>query len=176
MRNPHLGPILYDDCPKEIEESLALLSILEEFYLFITSGEMKNLRKTIEAFCFYSQTLLKGEPFPSSLQKMGRFLMMIECNQSIASREWKELFHSFFLELFPFFQRMKQNENLLFYLLEHRIPFNAFLGEKMVEKLLLRLFPEGKSSIRNILFQEYEKRGFSFMIEKSERLLQDVIL
>jgi hypothetical protein len=181
MRNPYLGPTFSDTQSEETQKSLAILSILEEFSILISEPtDFKKIRTTMEAFCFYFKVLLKvskvkQEAITPILQRMYQLVTIIQWNKSSFLSEYEPILQSFFSALFPFFEEIKTNENLLFYLLEKRESFNQFLGKNRIDMMISNLFPEGKPEIQKILLENYAKRGFHNMLEKCDSLVETII-
>lgn len=83
-----------------------------------------------------------------------------------------EKFRSFFHMLFPAIEEMKENENLLMFLIEKKESFNQFIGDRSVERLLSSLFPGGIHDLKELIFQGYAKRGFSHIFEEQKHLIE----
>lgn len=96
-------------------------------------------------------------------------------------RTWKELIQTtqthlkeLFDFLFPFFQEFRQDENLLFLLIEQKEPLNQYLGHQAVEAVLAHLFPQGACSLREALYNGYARRGFLDFYSRNEELIESV--
>ncbi|HEX2582997.1 MAG TPA: hypothetical protein VHL30_02660, partial [Chlamydiales bacterium] len=76
--------------------------------------------------------------------------------------------------LFPFFAEAKSDENVLFYLIEHKDLLNRFLYPKKVETLLSQLYRSGPTHLRAILCEGYTRRGFSDFYAKHESLIESI--
>lgn len=176
MKTPHLGPTFAKTMLPTTQGVLSILSILEEYCLFMEGSS--SLQQLFTSCCSYIPILLQEEaqtaahPLEKSLQEIHSLL-----GKNLLSPKEEDrticapYFRSLFLELYPFFEKCKKNENLLLYLLEHQSKLDAFLGEKMVKNLLTRLFPEGKMAIQTILISKYAARGFTEIVQKCNELL-----
>ena len=82
----------------------------------------------------------------------------------------EDLFHS----LFPFFEEYREDENLLFLLIEQKEKMNQYLGSRALETLLSRLFPQGPATFRAALYNGYERRGFLDFYARNEELIDTV--
>ncbi len=76
--------------------------------------------------------------------------------------------------LIPYFEEAKSDENVLFYLIEHRDEFNDVLEPKKIEDLLCHLYPSGPAHLRAILCEGYTRRGFGEFYAKHEALIDSI--
>lgn len=88
----------------------------------------------------------------------------------ISQRKIKELFDLFF----NFLQEFKQDENLLFLLIEQKEALNQYLGQRAVESILSRLFPQGACALREAIYNGYARRGFLDFYARNEELIESV--
>ena len=80
----------------------------------------------------------------------------------------------FYENLLPFFEESKSDENVLFYLIEHRELFNQILFPRKIEDLLSHLYPAGPAHLRAILCEGYTRRGFGEFYAKHEALIDSI--
>jgi len=80
----------------------------------------------------------------------------------------------FYETLLPFFEESKSDENVLFYLIEHREIFNQILFPRKIEDLLSHLYPAGPAHLRAILCEGYTRRGFGEFYAKHEALIDSI--
>ncbi|MCC6128234.1 MAG: hypothetical protein IT584_03430 [Chlamydiae bacterium] len=88
----------------------------------------------------------------------------------VSKEKLRELFDLFFV----FFQEFRQDENLLFLLIEQKEPLNQYLGQRAVESILSRLFPQGVCTLREAIYNGYARRGFLDFYARNEELIESV--
>jgi hypothetical protein len=86
----------------------------------------------------------------------------------------EETLKDFYHALLPFFEEARSDENVLFYLIEHREQFNSILNPKKIEDLLCHLYPTGPAHLRAILCEGYNRRGFGEFYAKHESLIDSI--
>ncbi len=118
--------------------------------------------------------------FSSKPQSLQRENIPLEASKGIFAA-WNELIQTtqtylkeLFVCLFPFFQEFRQDENLLFLLIEQKEPLNQYLGHQAVEAVLAHLFPQGTCSLRETLYNGYARRGFLDFYSRNEELIESV--
>lgn len=91
-------------------------------------------------------------------------------SKKIVIRHLQKIF--FFLE--PFIERCKNNENLIFFLLQHREEIEQLIENNYLRKLLLKLHPNGLTELGEKLCDNYHHRGFYFIIPQLKLLLAKI--
>ena len=79
-----------------------------------------------------------------------------------------------FLSMEPFIERCKDNENLIFFLLQHREEIDQLVQENYLCTLLLKLHPHGLMDLGEKLCDNYHHRGFYFLIPQLKLLLAKI--
>ena len=142
------------------------------FFPFDWSYETGCLNKIHE----HSQLL--GSAFPHLAKEVELFdfhlnhLITIVAQCKKAAKELpfdllKEHLKKIFLLLERFIQECRESESLILFLLEHQKEIETF---EDLQKLLLRIFPEGLDHSRTLLMQNHAKRGFTSLLPDIERL------
>jgi hypothetical protein len=80
----------------------------------------------------------------------------------------------FFSALTPFLKEARCDENVLIYLIENKDKLNSFLGERQIEELLQRFFPEGHAQMRAAIFEGFTRRGFTSFLTSVEPLIDAI--
>lgn len=80
----------------------------------------------------------------------------------------------FYEALLPFFEESRSDENVLFYLIEHKNIFNQILSPTKIEDLLKHMYPAGPAHLRAILCEGYTRRGFGEFYAKHEELIDSI--
>jgi hypothetical protein len=120
-----------------------------------------------DAVLSFRQKLLSWKrKFPESTT------MVSETNSLCKSLE--EKLKCFYEALTSYFEEAKSDENVLFYLIEHRTQLNEVLYPKKVEDLLCYLYPSGPAHLRAILCEGYTRRGFGEFYAKHEALIDSI--
>jgi hypothetical protein len=60
-------------------------------------------------------------------------------------------------------------EDVLFYLLQHRVLFDLLFPETTLSTLFLKMYPKGLEQVEQFLIRQYTKRGFDELIPKINR-------
>jgi len=173
-----------------------LASFLETWILSSLTGPLAPQEGILDRLSFYMTILAEASP----VDEEGKLLRHLESMKNNARKlkvdllwpkrshpasdaknvwqEWlkaseiqlRELFDLFFV----FFQEFRQDENLLFLLIEQKEPLNEYLGEQAVESLLYRLFPQGVCTLREAIYNGYARRGFLDFYVRNEELIESV--
>lgn len=83
----------------------------------------------------------------------------------------------FFDALFPFFEEARQDENVLFFLIERKAEINHILRASRpttLEHIFSRLYPTGPTYLHTILQEGYTKRGFSEFYAQHKTLIESI--
>jgi hypothetical protein len=169
---------------------------LEKFLLFSLWNPFAQKGSALDKLCFYSEILLQAskvseEKILAVLEEMRSSVLKVRSNLL----SWKKgpspykeilvqlssLFHDlqshlvgFFRHLTPFLQEARTDENVLLYLIENRDLLNQYLGSRMIEDLLHRLFPSGLSGLRTAICEGYTRRGFASYYANKEPLIDAI--
>lgn len=179
--------------PKEYAEISAKLEQLLRFSLDRPSDQRGG---TLDKLCYYCEILLQAskvgdEKILIILEEMRneileikskflpwkkKLLLREEMISSVTTLffELRQKLSSFFSTLNPFFEESRADENILFYLIEHREKFNRFLGARTIENLLNKLFPNGLCELHALLREGYTRRGFALFFAEQEPLLNAI--
>lgn len=76
-----------------------------------------------------------------------------------------------FLALEPFIEGCKENENLIFFLLQQKEEIDLLIHPKYLYAFLVRLHPTGLAELCEKLCDNYHHRGFYFLIPEIKRLI-----
>lgn len=91
----------------------------------------------------------------------------------------------FFDSLLPFFEEAKADENVLFYLIEHKFDINRILQQpfssaasvhhsQTIEQLFSHLYPSGPAHLRTILWEGYTRRGFTEFYAQHKTMIESL--
>jgi len=91
----------------------------------------------------------------------------------------------FFDALLPFFEEARADENVLFYLIEHKLEINKNLQQtyiadlsrprsQTIEHLLSHLYPSGPAHLRTILWEGYTRRGFTEFYAQHKTVIESL--
>lgn len=164
------------------------MDILQKLHSPLGHAMQTNLG-VLDKLCNYCEALVQnsqiGEDLldvADELKNTTYLLQTVVSRQirSIVSREnIDDLLHklsSALRALFPLlasiFQSSIDCESALFALVELKDVFNRHLGEKTVERLLEKLFPDGPDRLREFLSSRFEKRGFCDFCDRHEELFE----
>lgn len=178
------------------EELLSISRELEKFLLFSLENPFAQKGGSLDKLCFYCEILIQA----SNINDQGIPMILEEMRNSFLRTKgklliWKKMpvLHpldeilSYFLELYSdlhhkscrffnaltaYLQEARSDENVLFYLLEQREKLNSYLGNRVIEHLLIRFFPAGISQLRACLCEGYTRRGFASFFSKAEPLIE----
>jgi len=170
---------------------------LQKFLLFSLENPFSKKPGTLDKLCFYCEELLRASNVQER-EEIGNLLDLMR-DAALSFRalmlSWKrklppsfilltnmEHLHSvlnqrlreFFDALYPFFAEARSDENVLFFLIEHKEQLNRFLSPKKTETLLGRLYPAGPTHLRVILCEGYTRRGFSDFYAQHESLIESI--
>jgi hypothetical protein len=178
-------------------EMVSVSKQLEKFLLFSLNNPFSQNGGALDRLCFYCEVLLEfskveeRDPVRFHLEEMRS--AVLETRAKILS--WKRKIpdaeaiaaeveglctslegslSDFFLALFPFFAEARSDENVLFYLIEHRATINEAIYPEKVETILSRLYPSGPTHLRAILYEGYTRRGFGDFYAKHESLIDSI--
>jgi len=79
-----------------------------------------------------------------------------------------------FIALFPFLESHRHNENLLFFLLKKQKEITEMLPSETCKGLLLKLYPEGLEAIKKLVAENYQKRGFTSVLNEIQFLFKEL--
>jgi hypothetical protein len=190
-----MGEIGATENPMQEIEEISLQ--LQKFLLFSLENPFSKKPGTLDKLCFYCEELLRASNVLER-EEIGTLLDHMRdaalCFRAL-TLSWKrkmppsfilltnmEHLHSvlmqrlreFYDALYPFFAEAKSDENVLFFLIEHKAEFNRFLHPKKIETLLSRLYPSGPTHLRAILCEGYTRRGFSDFYLQHESLIESI--
>lgn len=172
-----------------------LASSLEVWLLSSLAGPLAPEEGILDRLSFYADILASGTPIDEGskllrhLESMkhdaGELRIDLLFSKSAQNRnardlwiEWiersKEKLKILFDLFFVFFQEFRQDENLLFLLIEQKERLNQYLGEQAVESILCRLFPQGVCTLRETIYNGYARRGFLDFYARNEELIESV--
>jgi hypothetical protein len=170
---------------------------LQKFLLFSLDNPFSKKPGTLDKLSFYCEELIRAsvtqqrDEIENLLDQMRdaalsfRALMIswkrklppsfilltnIEHLHSVLMQKLREFYEA----LHPFFVEARSDENVLFYLIEHKDLLNRFLHPKKIESLLCRLYPSGPAHLRAILCEGYTRRGFSDFYARHESLIESI--
>lgn len=187
-----------DSLAKHSESSLDIISDeLQKFLLFSMDNPFAKRAGTLDKLSYFSDELLNHSRIEirATLDTLLNHMRdaVLSFRQRVAI--WKRkapLFSTisidlyqlcqlltlrlkeFFQALLPFFEEAKSDENILFYLIEHRDAFNQIFSTKKIEDLLSQLYPTGPAHLRAILCEGYTRRGFGEFHAKQEALIDSI--
>jgi hypothetical protein len=168
---------------------------LEKVLLFSLENPFSQKGGSLDKLCFYCEILLQasnagGQEVPLILEEMRISVLKfksilvtwrrmpalhpIDSLSSLLSEFYSDIrpkLIRFFKALFPYLYEARGDENVVVCLLEKKELLNGYLGDKTIEKLLARLFPEGTPQLRKILSENYARRGFSSFFSQCEPLI-----
>lgn len=78
----------------------------------------------------------------------------------------------FFCSFSSFLKEARSDENVLIYLIEKKEKFNAHLGPRSIEDLLVSFFPAGLDQLRAAVFEGFTRRGFTQFLASVEPLIE----
>ena len=71
-------------------------------------------------------------------------------------------------------QQFREDENVLFFILRHKIHFDKLYGSRFVFKLLTRMYPKGLEEMRQHLAKNYARRGFENVLDPVNLLISEL--
>ena len=169
----------------------AIYNELDQWLLFSVEKPLSQKGGSIDNLCFYSEILIKNSTveeadIPMFLEslRLSAFRMKSKV-LSFHSRDKKGLIDALlaliqesknhlqqFFSTFPlFFEESREDENILFFLIEQKDKLNRHLGDRTVDKVLNRLFPKGPRELRAALYDGYARRGFLDFFAKHKALI-----
>lgn len=188
---------LLDQAENHIPTDLSdIYNQLEKFLLFSLDNPFTKNGGGLDKLCFYCESLLQASKISDDallliLEEMRNSILnvksrLVTWKKKLPSKEelqpnlaalYGELhkkFRAFFSSLSLFLHESRTNENILIYILEHRVQFNSYLGPRTIENLLCRLFPSGPCELRAAICEGYTRRGFTDFYAKQEPLLDAI--
>lgn len=72
--------------------------------------------------------------------------------------------------------RYRRDENVIFFLVRNYSVWNRLYNQKLILKLISRMYPGGLSELKNFLIKRYTKRGFDFLIPSIKKSIADMRL
>ena len=179
------------------KEMIATSKQLEKFLLFTMDNPFSQKGGTLDKLCFYCDVLCNASKVESqqSVQLLLEQMRSAVLSTRAKILSWKrkipevssilaeiELLctelnlrlREFFLALFPYFEEARSDENILFYLIEHRGQINKVMSLPIVENILSRLYPSGPTHLRAILYEGYTRRGFGDFYAEHESLIDSI--
>ena len=181
----------------KIDEDFEAISLeLEKFLLFSLENPLAQKGGSLDKLCFYFEILLQNScvdeetNIPALLEEMRGLVLHLKSKISsfkkpgspsrfeefslqlvhlieTSQNDLRQIIHS----LFPFLLESQEDENILFLLIEQREKLNFYLGERGVENILSRLFPQGPCTLRSALYNGYARRGFLDFYSRNEMLI-----
>lgn len=142
---------------------------------YYTEATLKAFEKnTPSIFCtlfqnmdhYLKQTLLL-------FQQEGLSKRVLEKIQNLYDSLKKSLIEMFQHAL-TFVPPVKDNENVVLYLLENSAALNYYLEEPAIDRLFTSLFPQGPVSLHCFLKEAFSRRGFSSCYEQKEHLIDTI--
>ena len=82
-----------------------------------------------------------------------------------------EQLQTLYLHLLPFLIHCRNNESLIFFLLQNGDDIAHLAHPESLSHLLRKMFPEGLEAISHIMKKEYRARGFNALLPEIDRLL-----
>jgi hypothetical protein len=191
----------FDELHTQISSSFEFPMSLEEIMkklenYFLSPQESPPFLKSgfLEKLSFYVETLIQSSPIDQEtavlthVEEIKKWLMhskskikllkksenqQEKIQQALVSlfEDFKNHLRHLFDSLFPFFDELQEDENLLFLLIEQKEKMNQYLGNQALEVLLSRLFPQGPAAFRAALYNGYAKRGFLEFYARNEELI-----
>ncbi|HSW86943.1 MAG TPA: hypothetical protein VLG49_05530, partial [Rhabdochlamydiaceae bacterium] len=79
-----------------------------------------------------------------------------------------------FSSLFPFLESHRHNENLLFFLLKNQKEISEMVPSETCKGILLKLHPEGLEAIKKLITENYQKRGFTAILNEIKFLFNEL--
>jgi len=180
------------------EELSCISKDLEKILLFSLEHPFSQKGSILDKLCFYSEILLQAshlsnDEIPQVLDEMRKAILVVKSKTAI----WKKIkapfpldavrgefvaLHSllvvklrtFFSSLCTFLKEARSDENVLVQLIENKEKFNASLGAKYIEKLLMGFFPAGHSQLRAVIHEGYTRRGFTKFFSHVEPLIDAI--
>ena len=167
-----------------------VLSDLEKLFADSMNTSVLQQPGTLDKLCFYCEALVQtsktGENLLDAIDDLRtavsfprvyltRALRSIPNGPAYNADNFRALYRqlqAFFSQLLPIFEECSDSESALFSLLEQREILNRHLGEKTVENLLQKLFPEGPHVFRQALSNGFSKRGFCDFCQRHEALFE----
>lgn len=184
-----------DDMQTKVQPTIdQICSELRKFLPHCLEDPLSQKGGFLDKLCFYINILSKHSSTSQdkifrqrlntlsslTLELYGKIFALKMPTQSILE-EWsafihetKQHLHQLFSDLFSYLQEFSHDENLLFLLIEQKDPLNQYLGHQAIETILARLFPQGPSSLREILYNGYARRGFLDFYARHEKLIESI--
>lgn len=180
---------------------------VQKLMLFSMDCPFSKKPGTLDKICFYLQELLAGSKIPRLalfdnpekwLDRMQDVLLgvrsqLMAWKQSLPSFDHvldfvqdlcgklRSCLFAFFHTLIPFFEEAKSDENVLFFLIEHKREINSILQSSTqeirfhsLEQLFRHLYPAGPTHLRTTLCDGYTRRGFAEFYVQHKTVIESV--
>lgn len=176
-----------------LEKLSEVSSHLDSFLLSSLNNPFAQKGGALNKLCFYCEILLQASKIEDGmilvdLEEMQNAIMKTRSKVIVWKKksplpeeigleftnlynQLRKKFSSFFSSLIAFLRESRTDENVLFYLIEHRNEFNLYLGPKTIENLLSSFFPAGYHELRATICEGYTRRGFGEFYAEQEPLL-----
>ncbi len=170
---------------------------LQKFLLFSLDNPFAKRAGTLDKLCYFADELTARfplelkEPVDTLLDNMRDAVLsfrktlmswkrktptpvLISTETNLLCEKLTVRLKQLYEALLPFFEESKSDENVLFYLIEHKKIFNQILSPRKIEDLLEHLYPAGPAHLRAILCEGYTRRGFGDFYAKHEELIDSI--
>ena len=71
-------------------------------------------------------------------------------------------------------QQFREDENVIFFILRHKLQFDTLFGTRFVTKTLSRMYPRGLHEMRQLLLKKYTGRGFENLLHRIHSLISEL--
>lgn len=114
--------------------------------------------------------ILLSYAFPS-LPEAARFFEEAVNKAPKEIHELRLYLRNLYLFLEPLIEFCKDNENLIFFLLKHHKEIDELKAPHTLKSLLLKIFPNGLTSMSKQLAENFQRRGFAPLIAEAQSLI-----
>lgn len=97
------------------------------------------------------------------IESLSRLLHKIICKMRHFSKLTTELIHEF-----------HQDENVIFFLLDHQSDLNKLYGSNFLQKMMQKMFPKGLEEAAHFLLRRYKKRGFDHLLPRIKHKIAEL--
>jgi hypothetical protein len=123
----------------------------------------------------YEHALLMKRSFADHPKPMAKWEKTFVKLTESSSEKFTLALRAVFEALEPLMLACKEDENLVFFLLKHRVVIDGILQEGYVRNFLLAAHPSGLESLGEKMCDKYHQRGFFAQIPEFKLLITELI-